>query len=59
MFNDVLVFAYAQTWGEKTVGARYWMAKGVGPVAIEWIGYQNEQVIYTSPRIDAKISKFY
>ena len=38
VYNDVLKFWYQQRWGNGTqAGARYWMAKGVGPVAVQWI----------------------
>mgnify|MGYP003335461241 CR=1 FL=1 len=37
-YKDVLQFTYLQSWsGKPGAGARYWMAKGVGPVAVQWI----------------------
>lgn len=37
-YNDVIQFWYQQRWGNgQQAGARYWMAKGVGPVAVQWI----------------------
>lgn len=38
-YRDVLQFAYLQTWGrnELIAGARYLMAKGVGPISVQWI----------------------
>lgn len=38
-YSDVLQFAYLQTWGEgeRIAGARYWMARGVGPISVQWI----------------------
>lgn len=37
-WSDVLVFTYLQSWdGKPGTGARYWMAKGVGPVAVQWL----------------------
>lgn len=76
-FNDVLQFVYLQRWpisaldpsqGTKTVGGRYWMAKGVGPVAIQWIGVKPEEekwlgvdhskvTLVEVGRIDAKITE--
>jgi hypothetical protein len=28
---------YQQSFGSKTAGARYWLAKGIGPIAVQWI----------------------
>lgn len=37
-YNDVLVFSYLQAWNSKpATGARYWMALGVGPVAVQFL----------------------
>lgn len=38
-YYDVLQFSYLQSWGAKgrIGGARYWMAKGIGPIALQWI----------------------
>ena len=37
-YNDVLQFTYLQAWdGKPGGGARYWNAKGVGPIAVQWI----------------------
>ena len=38
-YPNVLQFMYAQTWSGVTTGARYWMAEGVGPIAISmaWV----------------------
>ena len=37
-YQDVLQFVYQQQWGnEDAHGARYWMAKGVGPIALQWV----------------------
>jgi hypothetical protein len=39
-YDDVIQFSYAQKWGNGTpTGARYWLAKGVGPIAVAWIAY--------------------
>lgn len=61
MYNDVLVFTYLQSWdGKPGSGARYWMAKGVGPVAVQWLA-QDPTNPYTRPiietaRMDAVVS---
>jgi hypothetical protein len=57
-YSNVLQMSYIQRWNDKTGGARYYMAKGVGPIAIEWIGVVNHQIVYTSPRIDATVKSF-
>ena len=58
LYNDVLVQSYAQTWDGKTVGARMFMAKGVGPIAINWIGYDKDgKIALTVPRIDAVVTE--
>lgn len=37
-YEDVLQFTYLQSWdGKPAGGARYWMAKGVGPIAVQWL----------------------
>ena len=57
VFKDVLVFSYRQSWNGKNKGAKYWMAKGVGPVAISWIGYDAEgNVAVIQPRCDAMVT---
>src|SRR3974390_1496767 len=39
-YTDVLQFCYAQSWNGKTpTGGRYWMARGVGPIALQWLGF--------------------
>ena len=38
IYTDILQFTYLQSWdGKPGTGARYWMAKGVGPVAVQWL----------------------
>jgi hypothetical protein len=57
-YTDVLQFFYQQKWGNgKQTGARYWMAKNVGPVSIQWIGVnpQTGQPI-ESVRLDAIVT---
>ena len=57
IYQNVLVFSYAQTWNGKTKGARYWMAPGVGPVAISWIGYDaSGKIAVVEPRCDASVA---
>jgi hypothetical protein len=37
-YDDVLQFTYLQSWdGKPGTGARYFMARGVGPIAVQWI----------------------
>lgn len=37
-YKDVLQFTYLQSWDSKPgTGARYWNAKGVGPIAVQWL----------------------
>ena len=61
VYNDVLVFTYLQSWdGKPGGGARYWMAKGVGPIAVQWLA-QSPTDPYTRPiietaRMDAVVS---
>lgn len=50
--KNVLVQMYQQTWqGGTTSGARMWLAKGVGPVANQWVVGD-----VTSPRQDATVT---
>lgn len=38
MYQNVLQFTYLQSWdGKPGAGARYWMAEGIGPVAVQWL----------------------
>ena len=51
-YHNVLVMLYQQTWpGSITTGARVWMAKGIGPVANQWVAGSIEQ-----PRQDAVVT---
>ena len=57
-YNDVIQFWYQQRWGNGTqAGARYWMAKGVGPVAVQWIAPDPKtgQPVVTA-RMDAEVT---
>ena len=51
LYRDVLVFTYLQSWsGKPGGGARYWMAKGVGPVSVQWLA-QDPTDPYSKPLI--------
>lgn len=58
---DVLVFTYMQSWdGKPGTGARYWMAKGVGPVSVQWLAQDptdplGKPIIQTA-RMDAVVT---
>lgn len=60
-YEDVLQFTYLQSWdGKPGAGARYWMAKGIGPVAVQWLA-QDPTNPYSKPiietaRMDAVVS---
>lgn len=60
-YNDVLQFTYLQSWdGKPGTGARYWMARGVGPVAVQWLAQdptnpQGKPIIETA-RMDAVVT---
>ena len=54
-YDDVLVMTYLQSWsGKPGGGARYWMAKGIGPIAVQWIA-QNITNPYNSPLIQTAV----
>ena len=36
-YSDVLVFSAVQTWGGESQALRFWMAKGIGPIAVQFI----------------------
>ena len=55
-WNDVLEFTYTQTWGNKTTGAIYKMAKGIGPVSINWIAKNENGVFVVGPEIAARVT---
>lgn len=61
-YDDVLVFTYLQSWsGKPGTGARYWMAKGVGPVSVQWLA-QDPTDPYGKPliqtaRMDAVVTR--
>lgn len=61
-YQDVLVFTYLQAWdGKPGTGARYWMAKDVGPVSVQWLA-QDPKDPYSKPliqtsRMDAVVTR--
>lgn len=57
-FNNVLVFSYAQKWGTKISGARYWMAENIGPVGVAFIIQNPDGTFTTWERSDAKVVNF-
>ncbi len=60
-YKDVLQFTYLQSWdGKPGTGARYFMAKGVGPVAVQWLAQDPtdpySKPLITTARMDATVS---
>ena len=58
-YTDVLQFAYLQSWnGKPATGARYWMALGVGPVAVQWLAQDpnDKNKIIQTARLDAVVT---
>lgn len=60
-YKNVLQLTYLQSWdGKPGTGARYWMAKGVGPVALQWLAQDPKdplgKPIIQTARMDATIS---
>jgi hypothetical protein len=55
-YTDIITMVYQQSWGKKTSGARYYMAKGIGPIAVQWIApHPNKPGQFvTTARMDAK-----
>jgi hypothetical protein len=60
-YNNVLQFTYLQSWdGKPGTGARYFMALGVGPIAVQWLA-QNPtdplgKPIIETARMDAVVT---
>jgi hypothetical protein len=54
-YTDVLVFKYRQRFGGRSSGARYYNARGIGPVAIEWIHYKDDGTEHVKTRVDAVV----
>lgn len=55
VYKDVVTLIYQQSWNSNIVGgARYWMAKGIGPVAVQWVSVivDKSQIVVTN-RMDA------
>jgi len=62
-YKDVLRLTYQQSWdGKPSTGARYWMAKNIGPVALQWLAQDpknpSDKLIETA-RLDAKITSVF
>ena len=57
-YTDVLQILYQQTWKKVTAGARFWMAKGIGPIALQWAApdLANPGAFVLSARMDAIVS---
>jgi hypothetical protein len=54
-YYDVVTCIYQQSWGSKTTGARYWFAKGIGPIAVQWIAINpTDKSIIITNRLEAK-----
>lgn len=55
-YTDIVTMVYQQSWGKKTSGARYYMAKGIGPIALNWIAPNPDSPgnYVTTARMDAK-----
>lgn len=59
VYTDVLQFTYLQSWdGKPATGARYWMALGVGPVAVQWLAQdpKDPNKIIQTARMDAVVT---
>lgn len=60
-YDNVLQFTYMQAWdGKPGTGARYWMAEGIGPIAVQWLA-QDPTNPYSKPiiqtaRMDAVVT---
>ena len=54
-YQDVIVFKYRQKFGKRSSGARYYNARGIGPVAIEWIHYKDDGSEVIKTRVDAVV----
>jgi hypothetical protein len=59
VYYDVLQFTYLQSWsGKPATGARYWMARGIGPVAVQWLAQDSKDPtkIIETARMDAVVT---
>lgn len=52
-YKDVVTLIYNQSWQKKNYGAKYWMAKGIGPVAVQWVMRAEDGKVLTTNRMDA------
>lgn len=56
-YKNVLQFIYTQKWDKgRSGGARYWMAEGLGPIAVQWVATAPDGKIVETSRMDAKVS---
>lgn len=61
VYQDVLQFTYLQSWdGKPAIGARYWMALGIGPVAVQWLAQdpKDKTKIIETARMDAVVTSY-
>lgn len=57
VWNDVLEISYMQRWnGGKWAGARYWLAAGLGPCAVQWQAENDKGEIVVVSRMDGKLT---
>jgi len=65
-FGNVLIYQYLQQWGDTVAGARYWAARDIGPIAVEffgvppadmkWLGVDHSKISFIrTARYDAKV----
>ncbi len=55
-FGDVVQLVCQQTFGRKTDGARYWLARNVGPIALQWVAPRPDTgEMFQSGRFDAVV----
>lgn len=57
VWEDVLQISYMQRWnGGKWGGARYWLAAGLGPCAVQWQAQNDAGEIVTVARMDGELT---
>jgi hypothetical protein len=58
-YDNVLEISYMQSWGSTNNGAKYWFAKGVGPIALQFIIQDTkDKSKYTlGPVMEAKVTE--
>ena len=54
-YHDVLVFKYRQRFGKWSSDVRYYNARGIVFVAIEWIHYRDDGSEVVKTRVDATV----